>query len=183
VHRVLPIILSICSAIAAAEPATGNLEQEARELAAQFISELKPRLKLAMQEGGPTRAIEVCASAAPKIADSLSADSGWQVKRVSLKSRNASRAIPDGWEREVLEDFDRRQAAGEAAADLHFGEVSGSRYRYMQAQGAAGLCLTCHGENLAQPVRDTLDKYYPDDQATGYQLGQVRGAISLSRQL
>ena len=67
--------------------------------------------------------------------------------------------------------------------DLHVGELQGTRYRYMQAQGAQAICLTCHGENLAQPVIDALRQYYPDDMATGYQLGQVRGAISLSREL
>jgi hypothetical protein len=136
-----------------------------------------------MQDGGPSHAIEVCASAAPRIADSLSAESGWLVRRVSLKSRNASRAVPDRWERDVLETFDRRQAAGEPAEALNFGEITGGKYRYMQAQGAGGLCLTCHGENLSKTVSDTLEKFYPDDQATGYRLGEVRGAISLTRQM
>lgn len=182
-RKIFSSLLLACSAVASATPQVAELEQEARDLTAQFVSQLKPRLKQAMQEGGPNRAIEVCASAAPKIADSLSADSGWQVKRVSLKSRNASRAIPDSWERAVLQEFDRRQAAGEAAAQINYGELQGARYRYMQAQGTAGLCLNCHGDQLAPAVTDTLQKYYPDDQAIGYQLGQVRGAISLSREL
>jgi hypothetical protein len=53
----------------------------------------------------------------------------------------------------------------------------------MQAQGVEAICLTCHGQNLSQPVIDALQQYYPDDMATGYQLGQVRGAISLSREM
>ena len=103
-------ILFGCSAIAAAgNPGQDLLEQEAGALAQEFIGQLKPRLKEAMKEGGPTHAIEICAGVAPKIADSLSAQSGWLVKRVSLKSRNASRAVPDEWERAVLQQFDRRQ--------------------------------------------------------------------------
>jgi hypothetical protein len=179
--RFLLVIGLICP-LASAEPAPTELEQQARSLADQFIEELKPRLQQALQEGGPGQAIEVCASAAPLIADSLSAESGWLVRRVSLKSRNASRAAPDRWERSVLESFDQRQAAGEPADGLHFSEVTGGKYRYMQAQGVGGLCLTCHGENLSDTVSDTLEKFYPDDQATGYQPGQVRGAISLTRQ-
>jgi hypothetical protein len=182
-HRIISSLLLAGSTFASAAPDVTELEQDARELAVQFVSQLKPRLQQAMQEGGPTRAIEVCASAAPKIADSLSAESGWQIKRVSLKSRNASRAVPDNWESAVLQEFDRRQAAGEAAAQINYGEMQGTRYRYMQAQGTAGLCLTCHGEQLTPAVTETLQQYYPDDQAIGYQLGQVRGAISLSRQL
>ncbi len=160
-----------------------TLEQQAADLAAQFISRLKPQLKQAMAEGGPTRAVEICATQAPMIADALSAESGWSVRRVSLRQRNASRATPDAWERTILEQFDRRQAAGEVPADLHFGETRGGHYRYMQAQGVEGLCLVCHGESIAAPIAATLEKYYPDDHATGYSMGQVRGAISLQKDL
>lgn len=170
-------------AVPAAAAQVDPLEQQANELVQQFIGRLKPQLKAALAAGGPTHAVEVCASEAPRIADSLSDQSGWSVRRVSLKARNASRAIPDDWERTVLEQFDMRQAAGEEPAEIHYGEHTGSNYRYMQAQGVEGLCLVCHGESLAAPVAETLDRYYPDDQARGYQIGQVRGAISVAREL
>ena len=174
----------ICSPLrVAAEPDTGEMALAAGRLAQQFVGQLKPQLKRAMAEGGPTHAIAVCADIAPSIADALSAESGWLVKRVSLKSRNASRAVPDEWEQAVLVEFDRRQAAGEAPADLHFGEVTGGQYRYLQAQGVEPLCLVCHGKELADNVKITLQEYYPDDWATGYKLGEVRGAISLSKSL
>ena len=169
-------------ALAGAEAQT-ELEQEARQLAQRFVGELKPQLKLAMQQGGPTHAIEVCATQAPKIAESLSVQSGWLVKRVSLKSRNASRAQPDQWERTVLQQFNERQLAGEAVPDISYSASSAGQYRYMQAQGVEPLCLVCHGKELSEPVRLTLEKYYPDDWATGYSLGQVRGAISLSKSM
>jgi len=183
--RCLVTLLFIAVGHGALADAAGQtaLEQEARQLAQRFIGELKPQLKLAMQQGGPTHAIEVCASEAPKIAESLSVQSGWQVKRVSLKSRNASRAQPDQWEREVLQQFDERQQAGEAAPDINYSASSGGQYRYMQAQGVEPLCLICHGKGLSEPVRLTVEKYYPDDWATGYSLGQVRGAISLSKSM
>ena len=167
----------------AQEPAVQTNEQQARGLAQQFVGQLKPQLKQAMNKGGPRYAIEVCARVAPSIADSLSAESGWLVKRVSLKSRNASRAQPDSWEQKVLFEFNRRQAEGEDAADIYFGEVVKGQYRYMQAQGVEPLCLLCHGKGLSDEVETTLNQYYPDDWATGYSLGQVRGAISLSKKL
>jgi len=113
----------------------------------------------------------------------LSAESGWQVKRVSLKSRNASRAQPDAWERAALLQFNLAQSAGEDAATLTHSGMEGKRYRYMQAQGVEPLCLTCHGKNLSEPVRSVLGDYYPDDWATGYSPGQVRGAISVAKDL
>lgn len=66
---------------------------------------------------------------------------------------------------------------------LRFGEQVGSNYRYLQAQGVAGVCLMCHGQSLSEPVQQALRDYYPDDEATGYTPGQIRGAISLSRLL
>lgn len=178
-------LLSIiaCAAAIATEPATGSLHQQAQALAQEFVSLLKPQLKRAMAEGGPSNAISVCADVAPGIATSLSTQSGWLVERVSLKSRNASRAVPDNWEQTVLLEFDRRQRAGEEASFISFGEVVGGQYRYMQAQGVEPLCLTCHGKGLADSTVETLREYYPDDMATGYSLGQVRGAISLSKGL
>lgn len=176
------VLLACAGGISAAEPShEDTLRQEAVALVQQFVGQLKPQLQRALQEGGPTHAIAVCADVAPTIADSLSASSGWLVRRVSLQQRNASRAVPDGWEREVLEQFDARQRAGESPVELRFGELLGNRYRYMQAQGVEGVCLACHGESLAPEVLEALQEYYPDDMATGYQPGQVRGAISLSR--
>jgi len=179
----MALAMLLSAAALAAEPQPEPPAKQAAALAQEFVSLLRPRLKQAMAEGGPAGAIAVCADVAPAIADSLSARSGWHVKRVSLKSRNASRAVPDDWERAVLLEFDRRQVAGEDAADISFGEVVAGQYRYMQAQGVEPLCLLCHGKGLADDVEQTLRQYYPDDWATGYSLGQVRGAISVSRPL
>ncbi len=96
------LLLFCCSAVFSAESINSELNEEARQLAQRFVGELKPQLKRAMLEGGPTLAIEACASLAPRISANLAAESGWLVKRVSLKSRNASRAQPDNWEKAVL---------------------------------------------------------------------------------
>lgn len=169
--------------VTASTPETDTLTIEAARLADDFIARLKPQLKQALQQGGPGHAIEVCASQAPKIADALSAESGWQVTRVSLRPRNASRAQPDTWESSVLESFDRQLAEGATVATLRHGAVVGSNFRYLQAQSVEGVCLLCHGENISPEVAATLQEYYPDDSATGYEAGQVRGAISLIKSL
>lgn len=187
--RVIIFTLSLLGSAAlmagshAGEGDQAALEAEAHALVKAFAGRLKPELKQALQTGGPTLAIEVCASQAPKIADALAAESGWSVGRVSLRERNASRAQADDWERTVLAEFNRRAAAGESPAELHTSAVRNGQFRYMQAQGVEGVCLLCHGEQLSDDVRSSLEQYYPDDKATGYSLGQVRGAISLSREL
>ena len=178
----LAILANLSTTVVAGEQRQA-LEAEAGALATEFIGRLKPELQRAMGEGGPEYAIGVCADKAPMIADALSQDSGWLVRRVSLKARNASRAIPDRWETSVLEEFERRQQTGEPASNLRYSETTPSHFRYMQAQAVDGVCLTCHGSNPSPQVQETLRQYYPDDKATGYEPGQVRGAISLSKRL
>ena len=158
------------------------LKQEGIQIIKKFGGTLKPQLIKAMKEGGPVHAIEVCANKAPAIARQLSQETGWNVKRVSLKARSTS-AKPDMWEEKVLKDFDTQQAAGKPAGKLMATSVKDGKFRLMKAQIVKGICLTCHGTNIKPEVRAALLKYYPNDQATGYKPGQVRGAFSLTKVL
>ena len=166
---------------APASDADPSLMSEARALADEFVAALKPQLKGALQAQGPAGAIAVCADVAPQIADSLSLTSGWHVRRVSLKTRNASLAVPDAWETEQLNRLDALVADAEKGAVLEYGEQTGNRFRYLRGQRVEPVCLTCHGQQLSAEVIEALDTYYPDDIATGYAVGDLRGAISLSR--
>ncbi len=156
-----------------------ELVAKGQAISEQFVATLQPTLQAAMQTGGPVNAIQVCAVEAPRIAADLSASSGWTVNRVSLRARNQRSAVPDSWEAEVLADFDRRQLAGEPVGQLNTAEIVGDEFRYMQAQAAGALCLTCHGADISADVQAALDQHYPQDMATGYLAGQIRGAISV----
>jgi hypothetical protein len=161
-------------------PALGDsFDDTASGLVQRFGGQLKPTLLEAMSAGGPAQAILACAEKAPAISRSLSEESGWKITRVSLKARNPN-AIPDAFERQVLEDFERRRQAGETPRQLVHSEVVNGQFRYLQAQLAEGICLTCHGTQIEPAVKDRITASYPNDQATGFHLGDVRGAISLT---
>lgn len=162
---------------------TSALKAEAVTLVKQFGGTLKPQLKKALAQGGVKQAIKVCSIKAPEIAKELSASSQWQVKRVSLKARNHQNAAPNTWEKSVLEEFNHRQQQGENPKGIAKAEVVGDEFRFMKAQGTAPLCLTCHGTKLTVEAKVALKEYYPQDQATGYSLGQIRGAFSLTKKL
>jgi hypothetical protein len=53
--------------------------------------------------------------------------------------------------------------------------------RYLKPLVAGTMCLTCHGQKAAIPpgVQAVLAREYPDDRATGYSAGDVRGAVSV----
>jgi hypothetical protein len=122
------------------------------------------------------------------MAKATSEKTGWAVRRVSLRNRNPN-AVPDAWERAVLEDFDRRVGAGEPANALERGELVNDDghpvYRFMKALPTQELCLQCHGpaERLSPAVQAKLKALYPDDKAVGYRAGELRGAITLKKPL
>ena len=161
---------------------------EARKVASGIPPKLLKVLTEEIKNGGPEGAIAVCREKAPQMAAAASAETGWAIRRVSLKNRNP-KAVPDAWERAVLEDFDKRATAGEKPAALERGEVvaDGDKkiYRYMKALPTQELCLSCHGapERLTPAVKAKLETLYPADMAVGYGLDAVRGAITLKRPL
>jgi Protein of unknown function (DUF3365) len=161
---------------------------ESRNVAVSLMQQLGAELKKEIAAGGPAAAIKVCTKIAPELATQLSLQNGWRVTRVSLKVRNSLLGTPDSWEQQALQDFDARVAAGEAADKLEYSEIvnepSGKFFRYVKALPVQPLCLACHGMDaqIDDSVRSTLAQNYPHDRATGYTLGQVRGAISIKRQ-
>jgi hypothetical protein len=161
---------------------TGEVDarmQESRELTRQFQQRLKTELEAAIAQGGPVGAIAVCREKAPAIAAELSAASGASVSRTALRVRNPANA-PQPWQREAMERFEQRMAAGEPVDKLELFETpDGQGARYMKAIPTGPLCLTCHGSNLAADVQSALRSMYPDDAATGFAVGDLRGAFSV----
>ena len=159
---------------------------ESRARTQEFMQTLKAELQQGMQDGGPVNAIGVCNLKAPGIAASISAATGWDIGRTSLRVRNPAN-VPDAWELTVLEEFEQRKAGGEDPAQMEFYaavEQGGETvFRYMKAIPTAGLCVACHGADLDPAVENKLAELYPGDQARGYQVGDIRGAFTITRPL
>lgn len=168
-------------------PAEAPWVAEARGVATSVPPRLLTVLREEIAQGGPEGAIAACREQAPALARTASAQTGWTVRRVSLRQRNP-KAVPDAWERAALEDFDRRAAAGAAPATLERAEVvtaaDGRReQRYLRALPVIELCTGCHGtaDRLSPAVVTQLKALYPDDRAVGYRVGDLRGAMTLRR--
>jgi hypothetical protein len=147
---------------------------KSREVTASFATEMQAALQTAMASGGPVGAIDACKVTAPAIAARLSSEYGADVGRTSLRVRNPANAADD-WESEILASF---EAPG--AADEHFERTGNNGARYMRAIPTGALCLNCHGTVLPPDIKARLDEAYPDDQARGYYLEDVRGAFTIT---
>ncbi|KPJ95795.1 MAG: hypothetical protein AMJ53_01955 [Gammaproteobacteria bacterium SG8_11] len=166
-----------------------KMKQDAAEATKAFVTQLGGAMKKEMQAGGPVAAVKVCSELAPQITGEISRQKGWKVTRVGTRVRNPMLGTPDTWEQQVLAKFAERASKGESFDTMAFAEVveepNGKYFRFMKAIGVQGQCLACHGDKdkIQQEVKDLLNDRYPHDQATGYQAGDLRGAVSIKRPL
>ncbi len=141
---------------------------------AEQLKPFKLQLKEALQAGmaeGPTHAIDVCARKAPEIAASLSVD-GVQMGRTSHKLRNPDNVAPQ-WANEVLARY-RGDPAQWEPVDVELGNGRLGRVEPIVTQP---LCTVCHGDAIAPEIAGEIGAAYPDDEATGFQVGELRGVF------
>jgi len=157
-----------------------------RQAIGELGKELKTTMKRAMKQGGPLQAIKTCKLEASEIGKNLGHKKGWTVGRTSLRYRNPDNK-PDAWEKTVLLNFEKRLQAGESPAKMEYSAIVDNNgqqtFRYMKAIPTAPFCLKCHGSKIAPAVQAELQKLYPNDQATGFKAGDIRGAFSVSQPL
>lgn len=171
------------AAPAAGTPDKAALVEEAKGAVQALAGKLKGELEAAMQAGGPVEALSVCQTKAPELAKAISAEKGVEIKRVSLKNRNPQMGVPNDWQTKVLNEFDAKKAAGEDPANIAYAEVVGNEFRFMKAIPTAAVCLQCHGAELSPAVSAKLTELYPQDRATGYKEGDLRGAFVVVKTL
>ena len=181
------VALMICLPLAvSADEDVSKLTAEGQQVIQSFFTDLKGELVKGMKEGGPVHTIDVCSKVAPTLAEAHSQMSGWRIARTSLKPRNPKNA-PDAWETQVLMEFETRKAAGEDPSKLMYTEIveeNGHQvFRMMKAIPTAEVCTKCHGVELPEPVVQKLDELYPQDQARGFSVGDLRGAFTLQKDL
>ena len=159
---------------------------ESRNAIKDLAGQLQHTLKTSMQNNGPIKALNVCNVEAEKIAADISKANAVEVGRTSLKIRSPNN-LSDTWETEVLRYFEQQRQNGTELENLEIYEITknetGKWFRYMKAIPTSEVCLICHGENIAPDIHKQLQSLYPNDQATGYKVGDIRGAFSVKIKL
>ncbi len=132
-----------------------------------MFQELSGKLMEAMAKGGPPAAIEVCSKEAPQVAERVGKRLKVRIGRTSLKLRNPKNAPPD-WAKQLVE----QQVGKPTFLQLPDGGTGALLPIRLEAK-----CLPCHGppETVSDDVRKQLAKFYPEDRATGFKVGDLRG--------
>ncbi|MDO9051045.1 MAG: DUF3365 domain-containing protein [Methylotenera sp.] len=184
------VVLTVpaCATKVSNEATTAKYLEESRNTALEFRKKLGGVQKAQLESVGAENAIPVCKVIAPAMAAEYS-QNGQILKRVSLKARNKALGTPDTWEKEVLEGFDKAQLAGKPVDVMEASTVSkeadGRWFRYVKAIPTQPQCLQCHGKpnEISAGMKALLAREYPEDMATGYSVGEIRGAISIKRKV
>lgn len=174
----LGLLATGCTSEPAQSPEPAFVEGAAR-LADSYQADLQAELSAAMKQVGPVGAIGVCQSAAPAIAADLSSRGELAVSRIARRNRNPDNAVPTELdalyrqlEREPLSDGKPRVVTA----------VIGEREVFMRALPMkAQPCSQCHGTSIAPEVKAAIAASYPDDRATGFAAGDLRGAMLVTR--
>ncbi len=193
-RHLLPIILAATVLMACqpatdttpAEPQVGPPDADEASLARAeaAIGELGMRLRAAlqgrMQAEGPLGAIDFCTVQAPVIASEVMQAHGVRLGRTSERVRNPANAATE-WQAAVLRDFAANVADGEAPeaqrAVLRDGLPDGVALRFMRGIRVEAPCTLCHGREIDPGIAKAIAANYPDDAATGYREGELRGAF------
>ena len=151
---------------------TASTQGAERALGAELLAPLKMELKQALIAGmqkGPINAISVCKDQAPAIADSLSNES-IKIGRTSHRLRNPANSAPE-WVDRILKTY----LSKESDRAPQVVSVANNREGYVEPITIKPLCLGCHGKDLAPDVATQIKALYPDDEATGFEIDDLRG--------
>lgn len=159
--------------------------ERARETATVLGERLRAELGTQIRNSGVVSAIGLCQTISPDLTTNAADEFGFEAIRTALRLRNPENA-PDDWERKVLELFQTKLAAGADPARLEHHEIvvtaEGEKlFRYMKPIITGEMCLACHGSDLKPEVKAEITRYYPDDKATNFKVGELRGAFSLAQ--
>jgi hypothetical protein len=141
--------------------------KQAAEAKDALMSRLSGRLMEVLQSDGPAAAIHVCSQEAVQIADAVGDEHNVAIGRTSFKLRNPDNA-PRDWVRPIVEN----RVETPQRVELDDGRLGAAFPIRLDVK-----CLMCHGQSddILDAVKPELAKRYPNDAATGFEQGELRG--------
>lgn len=180
------VIMTLCALSLMANPYESNKEEldsvikSGQEVSMTLLQTLGKNLKKQMKAGGPMAAAKFCTTEAYTLTASIDEKYGKdiEVKRISLKERNPAN-LPQGEEKIIMESLDNLQKNGVVLPPYLVARVNKDTYKFYKPLVInKQVCLKCHGDiGKNQQLSQYLEKTYPHDKATGYSMGDLRGAV------
>ncbi len=136
-----------------------------------FKKQLRKTQIQASSEERPAKGVISCSVQAPLLTEKANSKAT-RVGRSSHKLRNP-RNKPKKWMLPLIEEF--KATTLEKPASPKTVKISEKKMGYAEPIYVEQFCLTCHGQDLKPTIRLELERRFPKDKATGFQVGEFRG--------
>lgn len=124
----------------------------------------------AMQKGGTDYAVEFCNLQAMPLTDSIANNLKASVQRLSDRNRN-----PDNALKTQADSLAWEKIKSEKVSFIEQ-DKNGTVYYYKPIMAAMPTCIKCHGgKDISESTQEIIAQKYPNDKATDYSLGDLRG--------
>ncbi|GAA5520248.1 DUF3365 domain-containing protein [Aliifodinibius salicampi] len=159
---------------------TTAVVEAAKEITTASFKTLSSNLQKAMSEGGVSNALEFCNIKAMPLTDSLASHYGIELQRASHQPRNPVNKA-DSLEMIAIKEYIRNIEQGRELKPVTYTRENAIIYHApIRIQGQ--LCLSCHGSpgtDISQSDVEIIQELYPEDMATGFEIGELRGIWSI----
>jgi len=161
------------------KPQKAKIIEQGNKASAALFGELVPKLQTAMKSGGPEKAITVCKEVAQTTTLHTSKNfPDLTITRISDRARNPINQA-DSADKSVLNDWETLIKKGQPLPEATVKVSDHQSAIYYKPIMVGEVCLKCHGDpsTFTDGLSQQLKSLYPEDQATGYKLGELRGAF------
>ena len=154
-----------------------------KEIVLASANHLGGQLVEVMNEGGVVQAVPFCNMMAIHLTNEMSEKYNATIKRTSSKLRNMNNK-PNGDEAKILLFYKNLLDTNKQPIPIVELDKSGNPHFYSPIL-LQQKCLACHGDigvNVTHKTDSIIKSYYPDDLATGFEEGDLRGIWSITFQ-
>jgi hypothetical protein len=178
-HLSLTSLLLTSTLLTAAPLTQEDMIQQGSAVSTLLVQKLGGELKTQMQTSGALGALHFCSQNAQILTEQVGKESNTSIKRVSINNRNPINKA-NKQETALLNEWSNLVKSGKPLPShilVKTSDTSTSYYKPIVINNEA--CLKCHG-NIEGDLAKAIAIAYPEDKATGYKMGDLRGMIVIS---
>jgi len=173
------ISLSLASSLLLASSSSEDMAiTKGNEVSSALLQKLGGELKTQMQTTGAMGALHFCSQNALTLTEQVAKESKTSIKRISINHRNPVNKA-NAEETTLLQEWEKLVKNGQPLPSHKLVTVSDNTvlfYKPIVINNEA--CLKCHG-NVEGDLAKAIKAAYPEDRATGYKMGDLRGMIAI----
>lgn len=154
---------------------------QGKEIGQTTVKALGKNLMASMKKGGPKEAIPFCNAEASPIVKEMEEKFNVTIKRTSHKIRN-EKSAPSTTEEKIITEYQTMMTKGEKLKPIVSKDDAGKVHFYAPIK-LEGKCIVCHGtvgKEVSEETNRLIKSFYPNDTATGFKVGDLRGIVNIT---